>query len=150
LAAAQTITRIVSTGIVVITIDRSADALSSFTVVTNGASIAVDALPFIQGSIDTAALPCARIFGARIDIIAGRFVYGTVAVVIKAVANLGFGWGSIAVGEARLRADPLSLAGAKFVGDFATGPKGQSHRRRRTWANPCSRRTLSGLNVIDS
>jgi hypothetical protein len=149
LAAAQPITGVVSTGIAVVTIDGGTQTLARFAVVAHRTGVPVNALPFVQRFVDAATLPRARVVSTGVAVVASRFVDGTVAIVVETVADIGFGWGGIAVGETVFRANPLPLAGAEFVGEFTPGPERQRHRRRGTWADPCGRSTLPGLDAIN-
>jgi len=158
LAPAQSVAEIVGTRVAIIANDRQANATALFTMVTDRARIAVDAFALAQIHVGTTSFAVASIGGARVIIIAkvdiiathlGRLVGLSVAVIVKAIAQLLSGSSSVTSSETICVTEPLSLADAEFIGDFTRCPESQVNGLLRTRANTRVCHALQCVDPID-
>jgi len=116
LAAQFGVTKLVRAWILVVAGKRGPHALPLFTVIADGARVAVKA--FSPGSrlVDAPARAQAFICGAWIVIVTRNFVDDSVAIVIQAVADLLGRCCSITLSKALFAADPLARTNPELVG----------------------------------
>jgi len=156
-AASEAVTQVISTDIAVVADHGEADALAFLTMVSDSAGIAVLALPFAQIVVRAAILSQAGISGALVSVVAKidevpadfqRLIGSAIAVVIQSVAALLQGFIRVTLRQPFVRADPLALACARFVGNLAGGPESQRHGLARAGANSCVSHTLCRADSV--
>jgi hypothetical protein len=150
-ATADAIAKVIRAGVAIVTNDGQTAAHPCFTMVTDGASIVVHALPLTEVFQNTPLFASTGIHGAVVAVIAmfdilavhqGRLIYLAVTVIIKAVAHLQRGNARIAVSESLLRAHPDARASPRLVAHLAGSMQGLLHRVRSAGADPGLRKTL--------
>ena len=132
LAAAKTVTRIVSARIGIIAEHRIADTISQLTVISHRACVAVFAFAAIKDLIPTARFTIARIDGTFVAVVTEVHIVTTdfvglidvtIAVVVHPVADLGCRLCRIASPQPLLEADALASTGSPLVGNLAGSPE---------------------------
>ena len=110
LAPGLGVTRVVGARVVVIAGEGGSDTHTLLTVVRLRARVVVEAFAFVERDMAAAFSAQTDVFGAGIVVVTGALVDVAVAVVVDPIAELGLRRVCVAGGEARVGAEPHTLA----------------------------------------
>jgi len=158
LAPAKPIAGVVRARVGIVAEHWVANTLPNFTMIPNGAGIAVLALAAFQYFVVAADLAVTGVDGTLIAVVTEvnvvpanliRLIDIAVAIVINTVAGLGLRNRSITVTQTTFQANTFAHASTPLSNNLASGPKRQLYRLLGAWTLPSISHALQYADPID-
>jgi len=144
-ATTQPVTGIIGAGIGIVAKHGQADAHPRLAVVPNSTGITILAFAFVKRDVVATGLAQTGIFGTLVAVVTelhvlaldqNRFVDFAIAIIVDAIAGLGYRHQRVAGSQSLFGADPLAMARTCVVGYGTRSIQGQLHRFIRAGTDP--------------